>query len=147
MKNFIPVLTLCILCSFITNQITAEEAATTEIPAVDIPAQHLTIEHSDTPQDLKAHGTWLTLIKKHGWSALIGSLMGALCGSTTAITNPLFDRNECSSYNFLLFTVLKSLVLVAISQDAKKYKLDFDLRTAFAASLMSNFAIYSTCTR
>jgi len=91
-------------------------------------------------------GAWITLIKKHCYSALTGTIIGAVCGATSALTNSLFERNGCDNLNFVIFAVLKCIVLKTISQDTIIYHLDFDLRTSLAVAFMSNFAIYSTCT-
>ncbi len=101
--------------------------------------------HIEAPSNTKE--CWLELLKKHGWSAIIGSLLGTISGIATATTNSLFERNELNNLNFFMFITMKCIVLHTIAQDAKHYKLDFNFRTSLTALLMSNLTVYSLCTK
>jgi len=104
------------------------------------PHQEVSPEYS---QELMCNCNWKTVLKKHGYSALIGLFLGSVCGIADAQSEKLPLVKDIYPFNWLLFGGLKYIVLYAISQDAVKYKLEeYNLLTASAAALLTDWLTY-----
>lgn len=145
-KTFYPMLIVTVLCTY-CRATTDNIMPSNDISQESSTEQALTTNQTtDASQQKVSDGCRLKLIKKHGWSALTGILLGTISGAVTAITNSMFDKNGYSNYNFPLFFVLKCIILNAIYQDTNQSGIDFDMRTALATLFMSNLTVYSCCT-
>jgi len=100
-------------------------------------------------ENQRAKGGWITLLKKHGCSALTGTIIGTLCSITCVLSEKMVEQNFESSMiplSWLLFGGLKYAVLASIASDAEEMNVEYNVLTAKAAAFLSDWLIYSYCT-
>jgi len=117
----------------------------TEDNSIDANPEYYQEINQEYPQELMCNCNWKTVLKKHGYSALIGLVLGAVCGIADSQSEKLtlVKDNYQLKLHWLLFGGVKYVVLYAIAQDAIRYKLEeYNLLTASSIALLSDWITY-----